>query len=132
MPTLRSKVINNKFKTVFVDLKDSSSGRFVQITAQCNQERQRVTVDAADLNVFITTLIEFAKEAGIAAPLEFKEADMHRIKRQHPRAYLPWTDKEVQLLAQEIAEGKTLDEIAAFHQRQPSAIQSRMRVLQPA
>ncbi len=131
MPTLKSKVINNPHKTIYLDLKDSSSGRFVQFTAQCNHERQRITLDLGDLSEIIETLVAFARTAGVELPSDFKAADIDRIKRDHPRAYSPWTQEELQLLKQEIADGKTVDQIANYHQRQPSAIHSRMRALQP-
>ena len=131
MPTLCSKKFTNPFKTVFIDLKDSASGRFIQFAAYGKFDRQTITIDASDLAVVLETLATFAEAAGIELPSQLRPANLSVIQREFPRAYKPWTNKEIRLLNEEIAEGKSLEEMARFHQRQPSAIQSRIRALSP-
>ena len=48
------------------------------------------------------------------------------IKKEHPRAYEIWTDKEVSTLMELIRSGYGLNEIAAKLRRQPGAIRSRI------
>ncbi|MBL8061045.1 MAG: hypothetical protein JNK63_10065 [Chthonomonas sp.] len=131
MPTLCSKTLTTPFKTVYIDLKDSSSGRFVQLASYGQFARQTITIDAADLPAVLETLFEFAGAAGIELPSQFKPANLSVIQREFPRAYKPWTNKEIRFLTEEVAEGKSLDEMARFHKRQPSAILSRIRTLSP-
>ena len=52
---------------------------------------------------------------------------MDKIRRDHPRAYEPWTDEEDASLVRLAQAGRTVDEIAAQLQRQPGAIRSRMQ-----
>lgn len=48
------------------------------------------------------------------------------IRKDHPRAYEQWSDEEDTQLTHLVRAGKSVDEIAAIHQRQPSAIRNRM------
>ena len=48
------------------------------------------------------------------------------IREVHPRAYEKWTPEEVDELTRMLGSGRTVDEIAARLQRQPSAVRSRM------
>jgi DNA-binding NarL/FixJ family response regulator len=52
---------------------------------------------------------------------------MAEIRRDHPRAYEPWTHEEDATLVRLAQVGRTVDEIAAQLQRQPSAIRGRMQ-----
>ena len=52
---------------------------------------------------------------------------MAEIRRDHPRAYEPWTNEEDATLMRLAQAGRTVDEIAAQLQRQPSAIRGRMQ-----
>lgn len=52
---------------------------------------------------------------------------MAEVRRDHPRAYEPWTDEEDATLVRLSQAGRTVDEIAAQLQRQPSAVRSRMQ-----
>jgi DNA-binding NarL/FixJ family response regulator len=52
---------------------------------------------------------------------------MSKIRRDHPRAYEPWTDEEDASLVRLAQAGRTVDEIATQLQRQPGAIRSRMQ-----
>ncbi|MCC6266780.1 MAG: hypothetical protein IT300_04365 [Dehalococcoidia bacterium] len=51
---------------------------------------------------------------------------MAAIKERYPRAYEKWSDDEEEQLRSLRGEGHLLDEIAEIHQRQPSAIESRL------
>lgn len=57
------------------------------------------------------------------------EARMAEIHARHPRAYELWTDAEDDQLQVLAGEGQSAKAIAAELQRQPSAIQSRIRKL---
>ena len=54
---------------------------------------------------------------------------MEMAKQKHPRAYLPWTEREDAELVTLHGAGKSKEEIAAHFQRQSSAIQSRLQKL---
>lgn len=48
------------------------------------------------------------------------------VRKRHPRAYLPWDDKEAEKLKEAFRRGEKVRQIAANFQRQPSAIVSRL------
>jgi DNA-binding NarL/FixJ family response regulator len=52
--------------------------------------------------------------------------NVRRIRRTYPNAYDPWTADEIARLLELNRSGKTIDEIAAYLGRQPSAIRSRL------
>jgi hypothetical protein len=54
---------------------------------------------------------------------------MHLAKQKHPRAYAAWSEKEDADLRSMHAAGKSKSDIARQFQRQPSAIESRLRKL---
>jgi uncharacterized protein (DUF433 family) len=49
-----------------------------------------------------------------------------RIRQSYPRAYEKWSAEEDASLRQEFESGKDVKEIATSHNRQPSAIRSRL------
>jgi len=51
---------------------------------------------------------------------------MAEIKKVNPRAYEKWTEEEDERLIQEVKNGISAKVIAQSHERQPSAIRSRM------
>lgn len=48
------------------------------------------------------------------------------VRRAHSRAYEPWSAEEDGTLRKEFESGKGVKEIAGLHDRQPSAIRSRL------
>jgi len=54
---------------------------------------------------------------------------MEKAKQEHPRAYAPWTEAEDAELRSMHASGRSKTQIAEHFQRQPSAIESRLRKL---
>jgi uncharacterized protein (DUF433 family) len=54
---------------------------------------------------------------------------MEKLRERYPRAYIEWSDREDQQLADMFQKGATIDGIARQHQRQPGAIQARLRRL---
>ena len=58
-----------------------------------------------------------------------EKSTMDRTKEQYLRAYVPWLESEEAELCSMLADGKSKSEIAVRLQRQPSAIDSRMRKL---
>jgi len=54
---------------------------------------------------------------------------LEQVKRAHPNAYQPWTEAEDEQLREESGSGKTVREIAASHERRPSAIDRRLQKL---
>ena len=51
---------------------------------------------------------------------------LDEIRREHPKAYEPWTDEEEQQLEQLHSSGLSISELAARLGRQPGAVQSRV------
>lgn len=77
-------------------------------------------------------LFRIASPGGIEATQQSREAYEIRkaeIQAQYPKAYTPWTPDEDKRLLVLYAQGKTVDEIAAVLQRQPSAVDMRYRKL---
>lgn len=52
-----------------------------------------------------------------------------QVRRQHPKAYMKWTEEEDRRLRSEYAQGKTIIELARIFQRKPGAIRARLRKL---
>jgi hypothetical protein len=57
------------------------------------------------------------------------ESTMERSKKAYPRAYDRWSDEEDDQLREEFAQGFSRRELAELHQRQTSAIRSRLERL---
>lgn len=55
---LFSKQIKAKFRTFFVDLKESSNGKFVKISEKSHGRKSTIMMDAEDVPVFIEALQE--------------------------------------------------------------------------
>ena len=71
---------------------------------------------------------------GLRNAIEFlgvknKGYNLDRIKRQFPKAYEQWTPDEDEKLKKQYAVGLSIPELAAFFQRQKSAIRSRLTKL---
>jgi DNA-binding NarL/FixJ family response regulator len=73
-------------------------------------------------------IFDAAREAlEVTEVLSDYQERMAEIRRDHPRAYEPWTHEEDATLVRLAQVGRTVDEIAAQLQRQPSAIRGRMQ-----
>lgn len=57
-----SKKINAKFRTFFVDLKESSNGKFVKISEKSHGRKSTVMMDAEDVPAIIEALQEAQKQ----------------------------------------------------------------------
>lgn len=55
---LFSKQIKAKFRTFFVDLKESSNGKFIKISEKSHGRKSTIMMDAEDIPVFIEALEE--------------------------------------------------------------------------
>lgn len=55
---LFSKKISAKFRTFFVDLKESGNGKFIKISEKSNGRKSTIMMDAEDLPEMITALQE--------------------------------------------------------------------------
>lgn len=55
---LYSKQIKAKFRTFFVDLKESSNGKFIKISEKSHGRKSTIMMDAEDIPVFIEALQE--------------------------------------------------------------------------
>ncbi|MGD8455532.1 MAG: hypothetical protein PVF83_04030 [Anaerolineales bacterium] len=54
---------------------------------------------------------------------------LERIRQKHPRAYEKWTEEEENQLVQNYNEGLDVEQLANLLQRQPGAIQSKLKSL---
>ena len=57
-----SRKINAKFRTFFVDLKESSNGKFVKISEKSHGRKSTVMMDCEDLPAIIDALQEVQKQ----------------------------------------------------------------------
>jgi N-acetylglutamate synthase/N-acetylornithine aminotransferase len=55
---LFSKQIKAKFRTFFVDLKESTNGKFIKISEKSHGRKSTIMMDAEDIPVFIEALQE--------------------------------------------------------------------------
>lgn len=58
-----------------------------------------------------------------------KFVSLDKLRQQYPRAYVEWTDREDNSLAEMFKKGAKIDDIARQHQRQPGAVRIRLRRL---
>lgn len=84
-------------------------------------------IQASDPAIKIADIALAAREALILnkAAQSYKEK-LDKIVERHPRAYDIWTREEEQRIIELYRNGKTLREIAAVVQRQPSAVKNRL------
>ncbi len=54
---------------------------------------------------------------------------MAKLREKYPRAYVEWTAREDERLADMYQKGATINDIAKRHQRQPGAIHARLNRL---
>jgi len=59
---LFSKQIKAKFRTFFIDLKESSNGKFVKISEKSHGRKSTIMMDAEDVPVFIEALKEVSEK----------------------------------------------------------------------
>ena len=74
-------------------------------------------------------LAKLVLESGVRESRPTEISAMDRAKQQHPRAYSPWSQSDDAELAAMHAAGKSRTQMASHFQRQPSAIESRLRKL---
>jgi len=55
---LFSKTIQAKFRTFYIDLKESSNGKFVKVSEKSHGRKSTIMLDAEDLAAFIEALQE--------------------------------------------------------------------------
>lgn len=55
---LFSKQIKAKFRTFFVDLKESNNGKFIKISEKSHGRKSTIMMDAEDIPIFIQALQE--------------------------------------------------------------------------
>ena len=89
---------------------------------------ERITLCEEDVDAFVSGMgaaTRRIKDIGRTRP----ETPQERARIDHRRAYEPWSEHEDARLREEIACGTRTEAIAAAHERQPSAIRSRVRKL---
>jgi len=59
---LYSKQIKAKFRTFFVDLKESQNGKFIKISEKSHGKKSTIMMDAEDIPAFIEALQEVQKQ----------------------------------------------------------------------
>jgi hypothetical protein len=59
---LYSKQIKAKFRTFFVDLKESQNGKFIKISEKSRGKKSTIMMDAEDIPMFIEALQEVQKQ----------------------------------------------------------------------
>jgi len=58
---LFSKQIKAKFRTFYIDLKESSNGKFVKVSEKSHGRKSTIMMDAEDVTMFIEALQEVQK-----------------------------------------------------------------------
>ena len=88
----------------------------------------RIAVCEEDVDSFVLGTLAAAKYIKTSQPNR-PDTPLIRVRKDHRRAYEPWSEHEDARLREEIASGTRTEAIAAAHERQPSAIRSRVRKL---
>lgn len=115
-------------RRLYLDLKENADGsRFLsmsEVRADRGGERSRILIDeqyVADLHRALGAVVQLvdADQPRVSYTLEEK-------RRDHPRAYKPWTDEEETELKDGYVQGRGIDALARQHERAPSAVLSRL------
>ncbi len=119
---------------IFVDV----DAHDIKITLVTETTRQRIVAPPEVLAPLARALLAAdsahtaprvrGEEGGDNVPRQ-KPPQWSEIKKKHPRAYEVWSPEEDEQLRREQEEGITVNELAHMHQRQPSAIRSRLKAL---
>jgi DNA-binding NarL/FixJ family response regulator len=84
---------------------------------------------AAEEVIWLLDRLHISSKGGAAEKPPSEMSAMEKAKLQYPRAYAPWTESEDEELRIMHADGIKNKKIADHFQRQPSAIQSRIKKL---
>lgn len=130
-------------RTYFFDVKESAAGDRYMVISESRQQdggftHQRVMVFDEHMEkfseAFDQALWTMARRESHAAPVHETPMTKHayrveELRNQYPKAYEKWTSAEDEHLKREHQAGASIAALAALLQRQPSAIQSRLRKL---
>lgn len=124
-------------KWFFFDVKKSKDGtRRLVITEsygpKSTQDRTSITVAEGDLADFLRGLLSAMDAMGLESKATKKKPHDERMaetKNRFPRAYEGWTDAEDARLLGAHSQNTPVADLAKSHQRQPSAIRSRLAKL---
>jgi hypothetical protein len=117
-------------RTYFFDVKESKDGTKYLVISESQQpssgrEHHRVMVFEENLEVFNEGFQKAVQFLGIKS----KAYSVEQMRQKHPKTYERWTVDEDECLKAKHHEGATVSELAAFFQRQDSAIRSRLAKL---
>jgi len=117
-------------RTYFFDVKEARDGTKYLVISESKQADS--SYGHCKVMIFQEYLEVFAE--GFRKALQFldvktKENNSDEIRQTYPKAYEQWTSDEDEQLKTKYREGARIDELAAFFQRQPGAIRSRLAKL---
>ncbi len=116
-------------RTYFFDVKEANDGTKYVVISESRQTGSGY--DHSRVMVFQEHLVAFSE--GFQKVLEFlginKAQSLDEIRRKYPKAYERWTSDEDMQLRARYQEGIGIDDLAAYFERRPGAIRSRLAKL---
>lgn len=128
--SIYSEKVHAGSRTYFFDVKlGQNNTKYFCITETSNtstsSSRHRIMVFQEHLEEFNTgyrRAIESLRESMPSYSVE-------QMRKAHPHAYKKWTPEEEAVLSEKFKDGADIQELAAFFQRKPGAIRSRLSKL---
>lgn len=118
----------------YFDVKESKDGtKYLVINESRKISGNNETFDSNKIMIFEEHLVSFAE--GIEKAFDFlginkkRLSNLAEIRRMYPKAYERWTSEEDNQLKGKYLDGVSINELASFFERKPSAIRSRLAKL---
>ena len=121
-------------RNYFFDVKESKDGtKYLVINESKKISGNNETYDSNKIMIFEEHLGSFAEGIGKAFDflgIKIKNlTNLEEIRRIYPKAYERWTSEEDNQLKGKYLDGVSINELASFLERKPSAIRSRLAKL---
>ncbi len=143
MKEIHSEKVAAGSRTYVFDVQETVAGDRYMVISESRQtdggfEHQRVMVfdehmekfsEAFDQALWVMVRREAHAAPAPAVPATSQAYQVEEIRHQYPKAYEKWTSAEDEQLKREYQSGLSISALAALFQRQPSAIQSRLKKL---
>ncbi len=117
-------------RTYFFDVKEAKDGTKYVVISESRQvgssyEHSRVMIFQEHLESFAESFQKVLQFLGAKT----KAYNLDEIRQRYPKAYERWTPDEDEQLRTKYQEGISIDDLATYFQRQPTAIRSRLAKL---
>ena len=132
---LFNQKVTAKGRTYFINLKLTvENKKYIVINeikrkADGTSETSRVMLFEDCFIDFMNAFNDVVKYNGQSKKKTINEDDLAKLRETYPNAYTPWTEEDDKNLESLFSYGKSTEELSEFFQRQPGAIEARVKKL---